>query len=1199
MLKVLFRILAFLWFAPHASALEKVVLQLKWEHEFQFAGYYAANWQGYYKDAGLDVDIRPAMTPNGKILKPLEEIESGRADFAIGALDILIGKDRGQDPVILAPFFQRSPNALFSLKSTPIENLSQLVKLKIAAVNDSAVLAEIEALFKARGFDLDQLHFVDVPVTVNSLIEGKADVISTYEVSALYQAKEKGIQLNKLHPNDYGVNFFSDTLFTSKSILDNRPETVQRFIKATKKGWLYALNNKEEIASRISVELPRHLINYDNLYDYNLAFSELIESFLNYPQVPIGYINQERWVTMNETLRSIGIVRSHIVDSDIFYAPPKEKNKLNSPIFSFLIGLFLFFIILNFWYRRMLIPTLISLTLLAFFLASLIETNIKKEQLKESEINLTRQISSISARLKGNLETNLSMLTGFAAYISAHPDITEKEFRKYAKEVFKKETMIINFASAKNLVINYIYPLKGNTKAIGLNYREHPTQKEVVMQVIRTGQLLVDGPVELIQGGIAFIGRAPIYTGDGSDRKLWGIISSPLDAELLYQYSGINTLPKDMHFAIKSFSSFDSNGKIVFGKNETFNHPNHVKQIISVGGGTWHIGAIPTNISDEFNQYIFIVRSISVVVLCLMLTFVIFRFNQEKEKKELQSQIQVNQRLLENVGEVARIGGWKINRQLQFTKLSNTATKLIDVENNFQPDSLFQLQSILSKQDAELWEKKIQAAFEKKQAFDIEVELNAATEQSKWVRIISTPNKSEDNNNVLTGTIQDITAKIKDAKIIQHQATYDALTDLPNRMLFNDRLNQAIERANRTETKIAVFFIDLDRFKPVNDNHGHQAGDQLLIQAALRILPCVRKTDTVSRLSGDEFGVILVDINQSKDSLHVIEQIHNSLQIPYQINEASIHCSASIGVAFYPEDGVDAESLIRNADQAMYVVKSSGRNGWQFYTEQLQLKSEYRHKMLNKLIDAIEQSQLSAYYQPIVDLATNKIVKCESLSRWQQSDGSFIPPTEFIALAEETGLVNKIDISMLRNASGALLQLNNIEPLKLNVGLSINVSPRLFHTKDKALDTWLECIKSICPHLDLTVEITERLLTDDTEKALDVLNQLKNLGVKIAIDDFGTGYSSLSYLVKFPVDIIKIDKSFIESIGNQLSAETLIQTIIVMAKKLDIQVIAEGIETEAQLSFLIQHGCDFGQGYYLGKPMTRHQFQQLLNSDSN
>ncbi len=1184
MLRHLFPQLCLMLVSSSLVAADKVVLQLKWEHEFQFAGYYAAKWQGYYRDAGLEVEIRPAVKPDQSLVKPLDELQKGNAQFAIGALDILIGKDTGLEPIVLAPIFQRSPSAIFSLKKTDISSLKKLSRLRIAATISDATKIEIEALFRSRGYDLNKIKFVDQPITIDTLLEDKADAIVTYEVSALFSAKERNIALNRLHPEDYGMAFYGDTLYTSRKFSQSHSDIVERFTQASKKGWQYALQHKQSIAKKISDELPRYLVKYDNIYQYNLAFAELIESLLQYPDKPIGHINKDRWFNMNERIRSLGLVRSHL-DNHYFYFEATQQDNIPKQRIAIFLTLALFLpMVFILWYRRKTWLTIAAILLASFLIQNQIEQVLKKEHKKLEQEKLTQKLNSISAKLQGNLQTNLSMLTGFAAYISATPELTYQDFSRYSQELFKKSPMLINFAAAKDLIINYVYPAKGNEKAIGLNYKKTPAQKDMVMQVVTSGQIQMIGPVNLVQGGTAFIGRAPIFLGDGN---LWGIISAPLDAKLLYRYSDIERSSEQLHLAIRSFDALGNQGPVFFGDKKIFDAPGKLLSIVSVGGGSWHLAAIPLASSKKLPGNILALRIYFFFAVLSFSVFIWFRFKQESEKKKLEYKINEDNRLLESVCDVAHIGGWKLDQQLNIVNWSSQSSVLISKPKSYLPDSFVELESHFSQQDFLRWKTKNQQALMQGQAFDIEIELKAKNQSRRYLRVISNAEKVNDGQ-CITGTIQDVTDKVLDARLIKHQATYDSLTGLPNRVLYHDRLTKAIDNAYRNKQKIAVLFIDLDRFKPINDNHGHQVGDKLLIETALRIKQSIRESDTVSRLSGDEFAVILNDIPQYSQVLKVAEQILDKMQQTYLLGDISVYLSASIGIALYPNDADNADSLLRKADQAMYEVKATGRNACHFYTTEMQLKSEYRHELLNQLIIALNERKLQPYFQPLVDLKTSQIIKCEALARWQKDSDEFVPPIDFINLAEESGLINKIDLFMLEESAKFL---SEIAP---ELELSINISPRLFHTKDYALEKWTSTVQEISQKLKLTVEITERLLTDDSERALIVLNQLKSFGVKIAIDDFGTGYSSLNYLVKYPVDIIKIDRSFIKEIGIDSSAEALIETILAMAARLQIKVVAEGVETKAQLDYLKKHHCDFGQGHFLGKPMSGADFSQLI-----
>ena len=1172
-----------LFISQHSLALEKVALQLSWENEFQFAGYYAAKWQGFYKDQGLDVEIKSGVRPNQIVIAPNDALKTGSAQFAIGTSDLLLDNDI--KPVLLASIFQRNPMAIFSLQKTDISTLEKLSKLRIAGVNSNFAKIQIITLFTNQGFDLSKIKFVNQPVSIETLLSNKADAIITYQMSAEFAAKEKDVQLNKLRLDNLGLKFYSDFLYTSFNYSREHPDIVQKFTDASKKGWLYALNHKQEIATKIAEELPRYLVKYDNFFEYNMAFAEGINELIQYPKIPLGYIDKAQWIKTNQKMRSMGLIKSGLNNS-MFNFDTKEIKQQNFKQFYYLLIIaFGIPLIAFFWsrqYRKLTIFTiLLAITIFEVQLEQIF-TNEDKIIAREKA---AQQLNSISAKLQGQLQNNLSLLSGFAAYISAQPNLTELDFNRYAKALFAKNTALVNFAAAKDLTVNYVYPLKGNEKAIGLNYRQVPDQLKTVEQAINTNGILLSDPIELVQGGRAFIGRAPILLADGS---LWGIISAPINSQLLYQYSGLDSDYRDFKIAIKSIDYWGKERKTFFGDAAIFDSPKSLSAIISVGSSSWKIATIPSP-NTQLSPDIFILRTYFLIFGIIISLFIWFKFSQTEERKRLQLKLYGDKRLLESVGYVAKIGGWKINTYLHFIEWSKQASLAIGKSAYFRPNGYTDLQANLSQNDYLLWQEKIETALNESIAFDINLEIISQDNGSRWLRVMS-DGKREDTDDFIIGTIQNITEKVLSDKLIEYQASYDSLTDLPNRLTYQQELQKSIKLAQRNNQQLAVLFIDLDRFKPINDNHGHHAGDLVLIESARRLKHLLRETDTVSRLSGDEFAIILNNLNHQKDALLIAKDISKQMQLPHQIDKIDVYLSVSIGIALYPEDAQEADSLLKKADQAMYEVKANGRNGYQYYTHEMQLKSEYHHDLLNKLIEALNNNELQPYFQPIFDLQKNQITKCETLARWQQKNGNFVSPIEFINLAEESGLINRIDLFMLHESSKQLLQINP------DINLSINVSPRLFHTKDNALNNWVKSLKSICQSINITVEITERLLTDDSDKALEILNQLKDFGVKIAIDDFGTGYSSLNYLIKFPVDYIKIDRSFIKNINIDSSSEALIETIIAMAKRLDIKVIAEGIETQNQLTYLQKHGCNYGQGYFLGKPMSGDEFSHLVNN---
>ncbi|WP_296227832.1 bifunctional diguanylate cyclase/phosphodiesterase [Ralstonia sp. UBA689] len=426
--------------------------------------------------------------------------------------------------------------------------------------------------------------------------------------------------------------------------------------------------------------------------------------------------------------------------------------------------------------------------------------------------------------------------------------------------------------------------------------------------------------------------------------------------------------------------------------------------------------------------------------------------------------------------------------------------------------------------------------------------------------------------------IHDMTEKKRAEEVIWRQANFDALTDLPNRHLFYDRLRQEIERARQSSAQLALLFIDLDRFKEVNDTLGHDHGDVLLKEIARRISAVVRGTDTVARLGGDEFTVILPNLPDPGAAAPIIRSLLARIAAPLRLGEESVEVSASIGLALYPRDADSAESLLVRADQAMFSAKSAGRNQWAVFTPALQRAEQERLRVTSDLRVAIEQGQLAVHYQPIIDLRSGKVRKAEALIRWTHPLRGEIDPADFIPVAEETGLIVEIGNWVLHDALNQITRWHAVLDSALQV--SVNKSPVEFRANQAGDESWSKVVerRGIPPH-SLVVEITEGALIEESMEVVEHLNDFRRAGIEIALDDFGTGYSSLSYLKRFEIDYIKIDKSFVRSLAHDPKDIALCSAIVSMAHALHIKVIAEGIETEEQKAILMAAGCDYGQGH--------------------
>lgn len=438
----------------------------------------------------------------------------------------------------------------------------------------------------------------------------------------------------------------------------------------------------------------------------------------------------------------------------------------------------------------------------------------------------------------------------------------------------------------------------------------------------------------------------------------------------------------------------------------------------------------------------------------------------------------------------------------------------------------------------------------------------------------------------------DITDDKKAQEIIKKQANFDELTGLPNRHLFFDRLNKAIQTANRRRSMIGLLFLDLDGFKSVNDTLGHSVGDQLLKEAALRLRSLVRDSDTVARLGGDEFTILLNDLNSVTDMSPTIDKALSVLSEPYQIANSELHVTASIGATVYPEDGADQETLIKNADSAMYSAKDAGRNTYHFFTEAMQIESEKRHRLANDIKNAYREKSFTLHYQPILDLQTDQVVGAEALIRWKHPKHGYISPDEFIPLAEEIGMIADIGNLVAEMAVASAEKWEAVYGASLYV--SINKSTQQFR-EGEARAQWRSIIRhSKLSPSNVVVEITESLMMSNHISGAEYLNELRQEGYRISLDDFGTGFSSLSYLKQLPIDILKIDRSFVKDLTKDEDDAILIEAILSMAQSLKIKVVAEGVETKEQLAFLNEHGCDFGQGYLFSKPLSEEDFLNFL-----
>ena len=445
----------------------------------------------------------------------------------------------------------------------------------------------------------------------------------------------------------------------------------------------------------------------------------------------------------------------------------------------------------------------------------------------------------------------------------------------------------------------------------------------------------------------------------------------------------------------------------------------------------------------------------------------------------------------------------------------------------------------------------------------------------------------------MIGTHTDITERKATEELIRKQAYFDALTGLPNRRMLRDRLDQEIRKAQRDKTELAILFLDLDHFKEVNDTLGHDQGDLLLLEAARRLTACVRAVDTVARMGGDEFTLLLAGLPPGMDLQRILKDILDAMAQVFQLGNEQVFVSASLGITMYPLDATEADDLLKHADQALYVAKGAGRNRFSFFTPALQEAAQTRARLANDLRVGLAEQQFRVVYQPIVELATQSIHKAEALIRWQHPTRGMVSPAAFIPIAESSGLIVDIGEWVFRQAAAQAAQWRaSLDP---RFQISVNRSPVQFHRSESGHLPWPQQLQAMgLPGDSIVVEITEGLLLDTSEGVAEQLLELIDGNIQVSLDDFGTGYSSLSYLQKFDIDYVKIDQSFVRHLIPDSTDLALCKAIIVMAHALGMKVIAEGVETAQQRDLLTAAGCDYGQGYFFAKPMAAADLETLV-----
>ena len=842
--------------------------------------------------------------------------------------------------------------------------------------------------------------------------------------------------------------------------------------------------------------------------------------------------------------------------------------------------------------RKILISVLMifSIFIIQYWFISLIEHRYQQD----AKVETLQRLNVVRASLETILNNNLSMIKGMSIAIASNPNLDQVSFNRYAKEILRSETLLLNIAAAPDMVIKYVYPLAGNEKVIGLNYNRNEKQRDEAQIVKTSRSVVVAGPVDLVQGGRAFIGRAPVFYFDEKNQqeKFWGIVSSVMKLDLVLDVAGFIAFEQQQAISLRKKNTAERAAKMIYGPNDIFNAESVVIDL-TVAGEIWELAAKVETPSAIVTNTINAIRLAFLLFGLLIAVIIGLSWRRSSERKRLIKQLTYREGILERVGGLASVGGWEYHLVHGLTFCSKEIYNLLEMpvnKSDINPADLF---TMVDANHRHALQNKIDLLLDNACPMDIEVPITCANQRRKWIQIQAFIQGSSDQDKIIQGVAQDITQRKENTELIKQQANYDSLTHLSNRTLFEEQLEYTIENAKRSQQIFALLYIDLDRFKPINDSLGHEVGDKVLVEVASRMLGAIRESDILSRRNGDEFTLIVNHLHHVNAADVVASNILKALKEALYIDENQIYISASIGITLFPDDGESAAVLLKNADQAMYSAKNKGRNTFSYFTSQMQISSDRQLRLHRDMIDALEHNLLDVHYQPIINLVNGDIVECEALIRWNHPELGPISPEELVALAEETGLIGRLGNFVMHQAINDIKELNY--KYKTTIGIAINKSYREFISSNDVAPKWLEQIQLEAQHCRMTVEITESLLIENDD-IFKILEQLRGAGIKIAIDDFGTGYSSLSYLRRFPIDQLKIDRSFVKDIDRDKEDLALVDIILAMAENLGIKVVAEGVENVAQLALLSQRNCDYCQGFHIAKPMPISQLEHWLST---
>ncbi|MGR9013698.1 MAG: EAL domain-containing protein [Gammaproteobacteria bacterium] len=1133
--------------AEVTQPIEQVSLQFKWLHSFQFAGYYAAKEKGFYAEEHLDVTLRERSSK----ISNIEQVLNGESQYGVADTGLLEQRLGGKPVVVLASIFQHNPLVYLTLKTSGIVSPYELKGKRV--MEDRFDNAPLRAMLYETGISAEQITRLDNSLNPDDLINGKTDALIGYLTDQVDYFKNKGIEINIIDPRNYGVDFLGDNLFTTEQEINQHPERVRRFLRASLKGWDYALKHQEEL---IHIILSKY--NPDRrLTAEHLRFEAQKTVKMIVPEtIPIGHTDLKRFRRIADTYLQLGLIRS-IDNMDGFVYAQIKPGTLNLTPEE------------QAWLQAH--PVIRVGIDRDFAPYEWIDANGNYVGLSADYMALIKQRLGVKleiAKDKSWAEIIEMAQQGQLDMLSNANKTPERERYLIFTEAYLNTPAII-ISDSNNGFISTLDHLNGKQVTLEKGYfmQELLTHDHPEIRVV---------PVNNVHDALTMVsnGKVDAYIGDAAS------------ANYAIKKEGMLNL---------GFSG-DSGYKSLHRMAATKANPELASILAKV------LADIPLSekeaiqnrwMSLKYNPGIKSQTVLLYAISALLLLGIIVGWNIRLRRKiNKQKQVEEEQRMAASVFASTQEG----------ILITDAQRIIIDLNPAFTSITGYSRDEVLGKKPSLLksglhddryyeamWQAINQQGYWRGEVWNRK---KGGEIFAEWLTISAVTDKQGKITHYI-GTSNDITQLKEQERKLELVAHYDPLTGVPNRILLADRMHLAFAQTKRDNCLMAVGYLDLDGFKPVNDKLGHQAGDQLLIEVALRIKNALREGDTIARLGGDEFVFLLLGLEKVEDCEITLHRLLQVISEPVAIGSQTVSVSASIGISIFPEDcmdesvpiddNTDPDTLLRQADQAMYQAKQDGKNCFHIYNLELDRQLHAHREALNRIEQAFDNEEFELFFQPKVDMKQGSVFGAEALIRWRHPERGLIMPGDFLPLLENHAFATKLDAWVIDKALQHMAYWQN-QGLQLQI--SVNITAKSLQAEDFVLQLYyaFERYPTTKPsHFEL--EILETQALSDLSLTSLVIKDCQALGVKFSLDDFGTGYSSLSYLRHLSVETLKIDQTFVRDMLEDEDDLAIVQGVIGLAESFRREVIAEGVESIEHGIALLHMGCDHGQGYGIAKPM--------------